>query len=124
MKYIIFIVLMLGAACLVLLFVPPLPTAIAFLVLISAVALDFWTTYRCLKKNGREGNPVIAFLFKKVGVFGTFGIMVGIWALFITLRWLPSEPGIQTAVAFAYWLVPVNNLAVLRRLSRKNPVRC
>lgn len=119
MKYAIFIVLMFGTASLVLLFVPALPTAIALLILILAVALDFFTTYRCLKRGGREGNPVIAFFFRKIGVLGTFGVMAGIWVCFIVFRLLPGEPGIQTAVAFAYWLVPINNIVVLRRLSRK-----
>jgi len=122
-RYLCFIVLMLGTACLVMLTVPALPTAIALLILVSAVTLDFYTTHRCLKKRGTEGNPVIAFLFKKVGVNGTLGIMVVIWVCFITFRWIPAEPGIQTAVAFAYWLVPINNLAVLRRLGRKSRVR-
>jgi len=118
-KYAMFIVLMLGTACLVLIYSPPLPTVIALTILVCAVTLDFLTTYLCLRKRGREGNPVIAFLFRKIGVLGTFGVMAGVWGCFIALRWLPAEPGIQTAVAFAYWLVPMNNLVVLRKLSRK-----
>ena len=119
MKYAIFIVLMLGTAILTLAFVPAFPTVIALTILICAVALDFLTTYACLRKKGREGNPVVALLFKKLGVLGTFAVMAGIWTCIIIFRLLPAEPGVQTAIAFAYWLVPANNVIVLRRLSRK-----
>lgn len=120
MKYIVFVVLMMGTACMVLIAGVTFSTPVALTVLICAVSADFLTTYACLKLRGKEGNPVIAFLFRKIGIGGTFGLMVGIWTVFILLRWLPSTAGIQTAVACAYWLVPINNLMVLKRLNRKN----
>jgi len=117
LKYIMFVVLMLGTACMILISGFTLPTVIALMVLVLAVASDFLTTLACLKKRGKEGNPVIAFLLKKMGVLETFGLMAGIWTCLIVFRWLPATEGIQTAVAFTYWLVPVNNLIVLRRLN-------
>ena len=96
------------------------PTPIALTVLICAVGADFLTTYACLRIRGKEGNPVVAFLFKKIGIGGTFGLMACLWVLVIVFRWLPSSTGVQTAIACTYWLVPMNNLIVLRKLSRKN----
>ena len=118
-KYILFIALLLGTAILIMLSGFVLPTEIALLVLISAVTSDFFTTWKCLKKTGREGNPVVALLFKKAGMGKTFCVMAGIWVLFITLRWLHIPNGEQTAIAFTYWWVPVNNVIVLARLSKK-----
>ncbi len=120
MKYVVFIVLLLMTATLVLLSGFTLPTAVALLVLASAVASDFYTTWRCLRVGGKEGNPVVAFLFKRVGVPKAFALMVAVWTVFVLLRWLPQSEGIQTAVAIAYWLVPLNNLTVLAKLRRKN----
>ena len=120
MKYAIFIALMLGTATLVLFSGLAFPTMIALVVLVSAITSDFYTTLRCLKEQGKEGNPVVALLFKRVGVYKTFGLMVCVWTCFIVFRWMHQTEGIQTAVAIAYWLVPVNNMIVLAKLKRKN----
>lgn len=123
MKFILFMILLLGTATLVLQSGYTFTTGIALMVLLSAVSMDFITTWLCLRVKGREGNPVIAFLFRKISVPGTFLLMAGIWTAFILLRWLPASVGIQTAVAVAYWLVPVNNVMVLARLRKKNHAR-
>ena len=116
MKYIMFVVLMLGTACMVFIAGIQFPTPVALMVLIGAVGADFLTTYACLRMRGKEGNPAIAFLFKKIGVAGTFVLMACLWAVIIPLRVLPAPESAQTAIACAYWLVPMNNLLVLRRL--------
>lgn len=118
MKYVAFVVLMLGTASVIFISGFRLPTPMALMVLVMAVSADFLTTYLCLRKKGREGNPVIAFLLKRIGVWGTFGLMACIWAAVILFRWLPADVGSQTAIAFTYWLVPTNNLLVLGRLNR------
>lgn len=123
MKYLIFVVLMLGTALLILLSGFALPTAIALLVFVLAITSDFYTTHRCLKNRGREGNPMVGFLFKRVGVYKTFGLMAVFWVCIIWFKWLPSTEGVQTAVALVYWLVPINNLIVLRKLSKRCPVQ-
>ena len=117
-KYIMFVVLMMGTACMVFISGVKFPTPLALMVLICAVGADFLTTYLCLRARGKEGNPVIAFLLKRIGIWGTFGLMACVWLVFIMLRWLPSDLGSQTAIACTYWLVPINNLMVLKRLSR------
>jgi len=74
---------------------------------------------RGVPQGQRLGNPAIAFLFRKFGVLGTFALMGVVWSLFITLRWWHQGVDVQTAVAFAYWLVPMNNLIVLIKLRRR-----
>jgi len=123
MKYAIFIVVMLGTACLIQISGFSFSTGIALLVLILAVASDFLTTWACLKKQGREGNPVMALLFRKIGLYKTFGLMAGLWICFIVFRWLNTPDSSQTAVALVYWMVPVNNIVALVKLRRK-AARC
>jgi len=120
MKFFVFMALVLGTACLILLSGFALPTVTALLILVSAVTADFYTTWRWLKERGREGNPMIAFLFKKLGVYKSFGLLAGLWVFIIVFRWLPAPEGIQTAVALSYWLVPVNNILALMKLMRRN----
>ena len=119
MKYVIFVVGMLGTACLIQISGFTFPTWIALLVLILAIASDFLTTWACLRKQGREGNPVMALLFRKIGLYKTFGLMAGIWVCFIVFRWLGTTAASQTAVAIVYWMIPMNNMVVLVKLNRK-----
>ena len=123
MKYVIFVVVMLATACLIQISGFAFPTWTALLVLILAITSDFLTTWACLRKQGREGNPVMALLFREIGLYKTFGLMAGIWVCFIVFRWLDTPDGSQTAVALVYWMVPVNNIVVLVRLRRK-AARC
>lgn len=115
-----FVALMMGTACMIFLtefklhFHPT--TAIGLTILIVGVSLDFLTTYLCLRVSGKEGNPVIAFLMRKITVFGTFGLMALLWVVFIELRFLHSDVYSQFAIACTYWLVPGNNILVLRKL--------
>ena len=120
MRYIAFVALMLATACAIFLSGFSLPTTFSLVVLLLAVSSDYVTTWLCARAMGREGNPVIAFLFRKIGIYGTFGVMACMWIVFVVFRWLPEADGVQTAVAFTYWLVVVNNLSVLARLRRKS----
>ena len=119
-KYIAFCALMFGVAIVVFLTGFSVSTPFAIGILVLAMMCDTTTTYFCLRVNGREGNPVVAFFMKRVGIIGTFAIWWGIWGLIIYFRILPTEPNTQTAIAIAYWLVPLNNLWVLRRLTKRN----
>lgn len=96
-----------------------IPTLYSLALFLLAIAGDFLTTYLCMRKMGTEGAPVAAFLFKKFGTRGAFLITAMIWAVIIYFRWLPSATTSQTAVAVAYCMVPINNLVVLIRLTRK-----
>ena len=102
-KFILFIVLVLGTACLIMLSEYKLPAGWPIPVLVTAIMMDFLTTY----------------LFKRAGIWGTFMASCVLWAIIIHFRVAPSNLGSQTAVALAYWLVPVNNVIVLVRLHKK-----
>ena len=117
-KYIAFITLCMCVAIAVFLSGFTMSTSIAITVLVAAIVSDTTTTYLCLRKKGQEGNPVVAKLFSKLGYKGTTAVWLGIWVLIIWFRVLPASEQIQTAVAIAYWMVPMNNLWVLRRLTR------
>jgi len=119
-KYIAFVALCMCVAIAVFLSGFSMATPVAILVLVLAIASDTTTTYLCLRKKGQEGNPIVARLFKKLGYKGTTVIWLAIWAAIIWFRVLPATEQVQTAVALAYWLVPMNNLMVLRRLTKRN----
>lgn len=119
-KFVVFVAAMLVTACLIVLSGLAFPTVVALLVLVSAISLDFYTTWRCLKEQGKEGNPAVAFLFRKVGVGKTFCLMAAFWTMFIMFRWIHQTESIQTAVAIVYWVVPLNNMIVLAKLMKKN----
>lgn len=117
-KFIWFCLLMFSVAIIVLLSGFQLPTAGGLILFISAILADDVTTYICLKLGGTEGNPVVSFLFRKIRIkefriIGTFVLMGVLWALIIYFRWLPASEAVQTAIACAYWLVPINNILVI-----------
>jgi len=62
----------------------------------------------------------MSLLFRKIGLYKTFGLMAGIWVCFIVFRWLGTPDGSQTAVALVYWMIPINNTVVLVKLNRKS----
>lgn len=119
-KFIAFCALMLGVCYAVFLTGFTLSTPVNVTLLVSAIALDSFTTWLCLRKKGTEGNPVVSRLFKKLGFLGTWSIWAVLWTLIIVFRFVPSNEQSQTAVACAYWLVPINNLWVLWRLAKRN----
>jgi len=116
-KFAAFVALIVGVAVAVLLSGLNLPTYLAILVLVCAVGADSLTTWLCTRKRGREGNPIVAVLFKRLGFKGTLVLWWTIWMMIIWFRILPAPESVQTAIAVAYWCVPVNNLIVLRRLT-------
>lgn len=119
LRFVGFIIVMMGLAVSVLASSFRLPEWAALTVFAMAVLADELTTYACLRVGGQEGNPVIAYLFRKISVRGTFALMGVLWILFIVFRLAPATPGVQTAIAIAYLLVPVNNLIVYLKYSRR-----
>lgn len=117
-RYIAFITLVMCVAVAVFFSGLVFPTWLAVSVLVVGIVCDSLTTWLCLRKKGTEGNPVVSFLFKKIGFVGTLVLWAIIWVAIIYFRILPASPMAQTAVAIAYWLVVVNNLIVLRRVSK------
>jgi len=49
---------------------------ILFALFVILQFLDFWTTYNVIKSGkGHEGNPVMAWLFSKIGLIGGFTLV-------------------------------------------------
>lgn len=96
-----------------------LPTSAALSLLLAAIAADTATTYLCLKRGGKETNPIVGFLMKKLGLFWTFAMVWIVWAMLIHFNYLRTNISTQTAISVVYWLVPVNNVVVFWRLGKK-----
>ena len=51
----------------------------AYLLLVIFILLqflDFWTTYNVIKSGkGHEGNPIMAWVFAKIGIIGGFAFI-------------------------------------------------
>jgi len=118
-KYIGFVALMMCTAILIAFTGLTFPSWFATAVLILAIISDFATTYLCLSLRGREGNPIVSFLFKKLSVSGTFVLMAGVWVIFIMFRFVDMPQLSQTAIALTYWLVPANNTIIFAKLIKK-----
>ena len=49
---------------------------ILFAIFVALQCGDAWTTYNVIKSGkGHEGNPIMAWLFNKIGVIGGFALM-------------------------------------------------
>jgi len=119
-KFIAFCALMLAVAVAVFYSGFALPTQVNVGLLLGAAVTDSFTTWLCLRKKRQEGNPVVAFLFKKIGFFGTLAIWYALFGLNIWFKYIPSDVHSQTGVWCAYWLVPLNNLWVYWKAWRRN----
>ena len=96
-----------------------LSAPIPLMLLIAEILTDTTTTYLCLKKSGTETNPIVGFLFKKLGIVWTFVIVWAVWVWTVNANFLHTNMLTQTAFVIVYAFVPVNNLVVLWRLSKK-----
>lgn len=119
-----FVMLMMCVAVVVFLSGFHMPTIMSVIVLTVAVFSDSFTTWLCLRNRRKEGNPVVAFLFKKLGFMGSTVLWWMVWVLIIWFRVLPAPENVQTAVAIAYWLVPANNLMVFIRSRKMIKAHC
>jgi len=119
-KFIAFCMLMLAVAVGVFYSGFALPIRVNVFLLTGAAVTDSFTTWLCLRKKREEGNPAVAFLFKKVGFSGTLTIWYVLFGLNIWFKYIPSDVRSQTGVWCAYWLVPLNNIWVYWKARRGN----
>ena len=95
-------------------FRPPLFVTLSLF--ISAIIADCMTTVKAMKLGGKEANPIVGFLFKKLGVKrGMIVSMVVMLPIFLYF-FLKAPAYQQLAIGYVYWLIPINNLKVIRRL--------
>ena len=96
-----------------------LPVGLSISILVSAVAVDSYSTYRSLKAGGTEANPIVRFLFKRIGFNATLVLVWIAWALIIHFKVITALPQQQTALALAYWVIPVNNFLVVWKYKQR-----
>lgn len=95
---------------------PPLSLTVALFA--SAVVSDYGTTVKASRMGGREGNPFVNIIFKKIGVEKGGLIVLGVFALAIIFAFRNMPPYQQLALACVYWLIPINNIVVIKRLRK------
>jgi len=96
-----------------------LPVAVSVGILVLALACDSYTTYRCLKVGAKEANPLIKFLFDRIGFRNTTILWWILWAVIITFYVMNAQPQTMAIKAVVYWIVPLNNLRVYVRILGK-----
>lgn len=94
------------------------PFSLTCALLMSAVVGDYGTTVKALRMGGKEGNPFVGMLFNKIGVGKGGLIVLGLFILFAIFIFRNSPPYQQLALASIYWVVPINNLIVIKRLRK------
>lgn len=91
---------------------PPLGLTVTLLVLASIA--DYLTTLKASSLGAKEGNPLVNLLFKGVGVKVGGLITLAFLVPFILLMFVKAPAYGQLALGCTYWIVPVNNLMVIR----------
>lgn len=94
------------------------PFSLTCALLMSAVASDYGTTVKATRMGGKEGNPFVGKLFNKIGVEKGGLIVIGLFILFVIFIFRNSPPYQQLALGCMYWIIPVNNLIVIKRLRK------
>jgi len=94
------------------------PFSLTVVLLLSAVASDYGTTVKATRLGGKEGNPLLNIFFKKVGVDKGGLAVIGLFILMVIFVFRNAPPYQQLALASTYWLVPINNLIVIKRLKK------
>ena len=95
------------------------PISITIPVLWSAIIADHETTKKALKLGGKECNFFANTLFKKLGAKAGLWIILGLFIMFTIFMFVDAPPYQQLALGCAYWLIPINNLLVIRRLRKQ-----
>lgn len=94
------------------------PFGLTAALFLSAAVCDYRTTVKACRLGGKEGNPFVNIIFKKVGVEKGGLVTLGVLFLMVMLVFRGAPPYQQLAIGCAYWIVPINNLLVIRRLRK------
>ena len=77
---------------------------------------DQWTTRRFIKKGHREGNPLWAFVFKKIGVgILRYVIVTGVIVLIVLLLWEKIGIAGQLALVINAIFTIIYNIIVTKK---------
>jgi len=88
--------------------------------LMVAVLADYKTTVTALKLGGEEANPLVRYLFNKLGVKKGGMVVISFFIAFIIFPYRTVLPCQQLAMSCTYFWVPINNLLVLRGRRKLN----
>jgi hypothetical protein len=87
---------------------------VLFILFIALQIADAWTTLRVLARAGREANPIMAWVFDRVGVAA--GLLLTKGAASALVAWgLLDRPGWLAALCAFYAAVVAHNLRALYR---------
>ena len=82
--------------------------------------LDGITTNIALTKyGGKETNPLMAWVIKKIGIRYAMFIPFIVVLLFVVFYWETTKTSVLFGLAIAYFAVIINNLVVIRRNKKK-----
>jgi hypothetical protein len=86
---------------------------ILFSIFIILQVLDFWTTYYVIKSGkGHEANPVMQWLFDKIGIIGCFALAK---SLAIIAMWFVKDvPILIGLIDTIYIYVVYQNYRILK----------
>ena len=82
--------------------------------------LDGITTNIALTKyGGKEANPVMAWVIKKIGIRFAMFIPLVFFLIFVLLFWETADSSTLFGLVIGYFAVIVNNLIVIQRRKKK-----
>jgi hypothetical protein len=90
---------------------------IAFLVF---PILDGITTNIAITKyNGKEANPIMAWVIKKIGIRFAMFIPFIFFLIFVLFYWETTDSSTLFGITIGYFAVIINNVIVIRRNKKK-----
>jgi len=82
--------------------------------------LDGITTNIALTKyGGKEANPIMAWVIKKIGIRFAMFIPFVFFLIFVLIFWKTADSSILFGLVIGYFAVIVNNLIVILRRKKK-----
>ena len=78
--------------------------------------LDGWLTLQILRYGGREANPIVAYILKRLGVTAGLITVKGLTMGVIVLAALLNQFHVTVGIAGVYTLVCAWNIRVLKNL--------
>lgn len=85
-----------------------------FIVLVAINGVDVYTTLRIVQAGGREGNPLLAPLVKRMGVVPAL-LVVKVPLLAVAWFFLRPYPWIMLVLCWVFLAVCVWNYSIIRK---------
>jgi len=124
-RYIVVITLMIGIYTILIeilsrVNIPDIHYLISGGLLLLVAVCDHTLTKKALDVGAEEGNPIVNFIFRKVGFrFGSLFILA-LLCVFVIFLWSSLPVYAQFSLIIVYSIVPVNNILVVMKRRKKN----